>query len=303
MNIKRICWQPLVIKTMRSNASQLTIHDAITWARAQLDQTSDSAQLDAEILLAYSLGVTRSYLLAWPQQAITSPHHTVFTAYIQRRQTGEPLAYIVGQREFWSLALQVTPDTLIPRPDSELLVEIILTALPATQPLHIADLGTGAGPIALALASSRPAWQVHATDRIAATLAVAKSNAQRLKITNVSFHLGFWYDALPKQKFAAIISNPPYVALADKALAEAVADFEPHAALFAGQDGLADIRHIIDHAGDHLQADGMLLVEHGASQGDAVTALFEAAGFKKIVTYKDLAGLERATGGIINGKN
>jgi release factor glutamine methyltransferase len=282
---------------MLANSSLLTITAALDWARAAIAKTSDCAQLDAEILLAHSLQVTRSYLLAWPQRTISIAQLQIFTAYINRREQGEPLAYITGNREFWSLSIQVTPDTLIPRPESELLVEIILQNLPAAPALKIADLGTGAGPLALAIASERPHWQIHATDRVAATLAVAQANAQYLQIANINFHPGFWYDALPAIKFAALISNPPYITENDADLSPAVASYEPQAALYAGIDGLADIRYLIINAHNYLQPGGLLLLEHGAQQGGAVAGLFEGAGFQKIVTYKDLAGLDRATGG------
>ncbi|MES2218110.1 MAG: peptide chain release factor N(5)-glutamine methyltransferase [Pseudomonadota bacterium] len=283
---------------MQANLAEFTILTAINGATAELTNSSSSPRLDAEILLAHTLGVVRSYLLAWPERPLLLAQQQGFTTYINRRAQGEPLAYIIGSQEFWSLDFTVTPATLVPRADSELLIEIILTTLPAAASLQIADLGTGAGPLALALASARPAWHVHATDNNADTLAVAKLNAQRLKISNVSFHLGFWYDALPNEKFAAIISNPPYVAINDKDLAPAVARYEPHAALFGGVDGLSDLRHIITHANNYLQPQGLLIVEHGVRQAGAVTDLFKAAGFEKIVTHQDLSGNDRATLGV-----
>jgi release factor glutamine methyltransferase len=292
MSIKLICWRRLVTKPF-------TIATALTWAGTELASISDSTQLDAEILLAHTLEVSRSYLLAWPERAITVEQQQRFTAYINRRASAEPLAYITGHREFWSLDIQVTPDTLIPRPDTEVLVDIILQNFPADSVLKIADLGTGAGPLALAIANARPRWDIHATDRMPGALAVAQANAQRLQISNIHFHLGFWFDALPSEKFAAIVSNPPYIAIADADLSAAVDRYEPHTALYAGADGLDDLRYLIANAHDYLQDEGMLLVEHGAQQGCAVAALFEVAGYQKIVTYKDLAGLERATGGCL----
>jgi release factor glutamine methyltransferase len=292
MNIKLIYWRRLVTKPF-------TIATALAWAQAELANHSDSVTLDAVILLAHSLQVARSYLLAWPERHISPEQQQLFTDLVKRRALGEPLAYITGNKEFWSLNLQVTTDTLIPRPDSELLIEIILENLPAEQALTIADLGTGSGALALALASARPNWHVHATDRIAATLAVAKANAQRLQIENLSFHLGFWYDALPAKKFAAILSNPPYIAYTDTELDAAVAEYEPHAALYAGADGLTDLRYLIENARPYLQQNGLLFVEHGARQADAVVAIFQTERYQKITTFKDLAGLDRATAGWI----
>jgi release factor glutamine methyltransferase len=290
MNIKLIYWRRLVSKPF-------TIASALAWAQTELSKSSDSATLDAVILLAHSLQVARSYLLAWPERTISVAQQQLFTDLVKRRAMGEPLAYITGNKEFWSLNLQVTPDTLIPRPDSELLVEIILQNLPAEQALKIADLGTGSGALALALASARPHWHIHATDRVEATLAVAQANARRLQIENLSFHLGFWYDALPAEKFVALVSNPPYIANEDAELDAAVAAYEPHAALYAGADGLTDLRYLIANARPHLLESGMLLVEHAARQAGSVAALFQADGYQKITTYKDLAGWERATAG------
>jgi release factor glutamine methyltransferase len=262
-----------------------TIKLALNWAEEQLQAISESARLDAEILLAQLLQVSRSNLFAWPDNPLTVTQQNDYIALVERRAHGEPLAYITGQREFWSLAINVTPDTLIPRPESELLVELMLEKIPGDQPVVLADLGTGSGALALALASARPDWIIHATDRVTKTLAVAIANATRLQFTNIIFHEGFWCDALPPIKFDAIISNPPYIENNDPELSAAVARFEPGAALLAGE------------AGSYLKSGGYLLLEHGARQSAVVTGLLVAAGFLEIMTYTDLAGLPRVTQG------
>ena len=298
MNIKLICWLPLVIEPgieffMQSDP---TIQAVLNAAALELAQTSHSSRLDAEILLAHTLHVARSYLLAWPERLLTVAQQKTFATYIKRRRAGEPLAYILGHREFWSLELNVTAATLIPRPETELLIDLILQILPAT-PQRIADLGTGAGPLALAMASARPLWQIDATDNSAAALEVARANASRLQLTQVNFHLGFWFAALPSIKFDAILSNPPYIALGDADLAADVARFEPATALYADENGLADLRHIIVHAQEYLKSGGVLILEHGHLQAPAVRELMRTAGFERIGSALDGAGIVRATSG------
>jgi release factor glutamine methyltransferase len=265
-----------------------------------LQTVSDHPARDAEVLLLHVLQVARSHFHAWPERTLTASEQQAYAVCIERFQRGEPVAYIIGHREFWSLDLTVTPATLIPRPETELLVETVLATLAKTAALTVADLGTGSGAIALALATERPHWEVHATDISTAALAVATTNAMRLALTNVTFHAGDWCAALPPVRFDAIISNPPYIALADSAIERRVKASEPHTALFAGADGLSAIRQIIAMAKDHLHPGGYLFLEHGSLQAEAVRCLLEKAGYTKIGLHTDLAGLARVTVGCMH---
>jgi release factor glutamine methyltransferase len=253
---------------------------------------SPTARLDAELLLAAALGKPRSYLRTWPEREPSAEQLSAFAALLERRRAGEPVAYILGHQGFWSLDLEVAPHTLIPRPDTELLVETALQLAPAT-PLRVLDLGTGTGAIALALASERGGWKVTGVDRIAEAVALAERNRQRLQLSNAEFRLSSWFDALAGERFDLIVSNPPYIAAADRHLAEGDVRFEPMSALVAGADGLDDIRQIIDQAPQHLEAGGWLLLEHGYDQAEAVRGLLGAAGFTAMDSRRDLGGHER----------
>ncbi|MBF0676339.1 peptide chain release factor N(5)-glutamine methyltransferase [Pseudomonas sp.] len=253
---------------------------------------SPSARLDAELLLAHVLGKPRSYLRTWPEKTPSEAQQQAFAELLQRRRTGEPVAYLLGRQGFWSLDLDVAPHTLIPRPDTELLVETALALLPAT-PLAALDLGTGTGAIALALASERPAWQVTGVDRIDEAVALAERNRQRLGLANVRFALSHWFSALQGRRYRLILSNPPYIAADDTHLSEGDIRFEPASALVAGQDGLDDIRLIIAQAPHFLEPGGWLLLEHGFDQAFAVRELLGAAGFAEVHSRRDLAGHER----------
>lgn len=254
--------------------------------------TSPTARLDAELLLAAVLGKPRSYLRTWPEHEPGAEQLAAFAALLERRRAGEPVAYILGHQGFWSLDLEVAPHTLIPRPDTELLVETALQLAPAT-PQRVLDLGTGSGAIALALASERGGWQVTGVDRIAEAVALAKRNRLRLKLNNAEFRQSSWFDGLAGERFDLILSNPPYIAADDRHLGEGDVRFEPLSALVAGVDGLDDIRQIIAQAPRHLQAGGWLLLEHGYDQAEAVRELLAAAGFTAVDSRRDLGGHQR----------
>jgi len=258
----------------------------------------DSARLDAEVLLAYVLGKPRSYLRAWPEVELDT--HTIkeYLQLLARRSAGEPVSHLTGQREFWSLPLQVTPDTLIPRPDTELLVAEALTCLPDADTVRIADLGTGSGAIAIALASECPRCQVTAIDLSTAALAVAQANAKRLKQPQIRFLHSSWCSALARtDRFDVIISNPPYIPANDPHLKTAELACEPQFALASGEDGLDAIRLITAQAAEHLIPGGWLLVEHGYDQGKAVRQLFLENGYEAVTTCQDLAGHDRVCRG------
>lgn len=257
-----------------------------------------SARLDAEVLLAHALDKARTRLRGWPEDPVSASQAAHYRELIARRARGEPVAYLTGVREFWSLPLEVTPETLIPRPETELLVELALSLTPADEPLTIADLGTGSGAVAAAIASERPACQVIATDACPGALAVARRNLARLALDNVSLRQGNWCEALVGQRCALIVSNPPYVASADDHLTRGDVRFEPRLALSAGDDGLDAIRVIAESAAAHLLAGATLLVEHGHDQGPAVQHLFRRHGFQHVRSYKDLGGNDRVAAGV-----
>lgn len=276
----------------------LTIHDTLCAAKAALAAHSDNPQLEAEVLLAFVLKESRSYLRAWPEKTLTPEQHASFTALLQRRCQREPLSYLTGQREFWSLDLLVTPDTLIPRPETELLVQTALDLMSEkSNSIHVADLGTGSGAIALAIAHERPLWHVDAVDISDNALQVARKNAQRLGIENVSFYRGNWCTALPHSHFDIILSNPPYIAETEWAEYANGLAFEPRNALVSGWDGLDAIRTISQSAKAYLKPHGYLLMEHGFLQGSAVRALLIEAGFNNVHSLLDLSGQERVTVG------
>jgi release factor glutamine methyltransferase len=252
---------------------------------------------EAEILLAHVLGKSRTYLHTWPERVLTSDEQTGFEALLERRARGEPVAYLVGTRGFWSLDLAVTVDTLIPRPETELLVEQALARIPPDADWAIADLGTGSGAIALALAHERPHCRVVATDRSAAALAVARGNAERLGIANVCFREGAWYAPLAGERFHVIVSNPPYIAEDDPHLDQGDLRYEPQTALAAGPDGLDDLRLIVGGAAAHLWPGGWLLLEHGYDQGEAVRGLLCEHGFLDVHSVRDVPGHERVSAG------
>ena len=254
----------------------------------------EDAAAEAAILLAHVLARPRSWLLAWPEHEPTTDECARFAALVEARARGEPVAYLIGRRGFWTFELEVTPAVLIPRPETERLVELALARLPAERQARVADLGTGSGAIALALASERPRAQVVASDASSAALELARRNARRLGLERVAFVEGDWCAALGARMFDLIASNPPYIAAADPHLARGDLRFEPAAALASGADGLDALRSIVAQARFHLGEGGWLLLEHGHDQGAAVRSLL-AAGYREIGTERDHAGHERVT--------
>jgi release factor glutamine methyltransferase len=258
-------------------------------AHAQVD-ASEAAQL-----LAHVLDRSRGWLYAHGDALVPAQEAARFRQLVERRAAGEPIAYLVGARGFWRFDLAVTPDTLIPRPETELLVELALARIAPDAPARVADLGTGSGAIALAIASERPRARMVAVDVSGEALEVARGNAAMLGIDNVEFRRGDWLAPLDGERFDLIASNPPYIAEGDVHLARGDLRFEPHGALASGADGLDAIRVIAATAPKHLRDGGWLLVEHGWEQGPAVRALFEAAGFVDVATERDLEQRDRVT--------
>ena len=271
-----------------------SIEQCLKQATTQLTEVSDSPQLDAEVLLADILKKNRSFFRAFPEQNLTESEFENFHQLLVKRSRGTPIAHILGRREFWSLDLQVNEHTLIPRPDTEVLIEFILQHL--SQPdLKVADLGTGTGAIALALASEKSQWNITATEQSDAALDIARKNADSLKLTNIQFKQGNWFQALDSNNYDLIISNPPYIPSSDPHLLQGDVRFEPIAALASGKDGLDDIRHLIKNAHKYLSANGWLILEHGYDQKVEVFNIFQSSGFMNIIQKNDYASNPRLT--------
>lgn len=273
------------------------IGDVLRDASERLRDISATPQLDAEILLCHVLETSRSRLRTRLEEPLDTAHGQRFSALLSRRARGEPVAYLTGEREFWSLPLRVTRDTLIPRPETEHLVEVALAHLRPDRDLRAADLGTGSGAIALALASERPRCRILASDISPQALTVARGNARRLGLDNIEFRHGDWCSSLSGEPFDLIASNPPYVRRGDTRLGCDGLHYEPERALVAGETGLEALRTVIAQAWHHLDAGGMLVVEHGFDQGQAVLELFAARGYEDVTAYRDLAGVPRGVRG------
>ncbi|HEY1141872.1 MAG TPA: peptide chain release factor N(5)-glutamine methyltransferase [Lysobacter sp.] len=274
-------------------AQPITVGELLAAATRQL--SGDEARVEAERLLAHALGVGPTWLYTHRDDVPAAVETADFERLLERRLAGEPVAYLIGRRGFWRFDLQVTPATLIPRPETERLVELALERLPADRPLQVADLGTGTGAIALAIAFERPLAQVMATDASADALAIAKANAQALGLSRVEFREGDWFAPLAGARFDLIASNPPYIADDDAHLSQGDLRFEPASALASGVDGLDDIRRIAAAAPEHLRAGGWLLVEHGWDQGAIVREVFAQAGFDAVETVQDWEQRDRVT--------
>lgn len=259
-----------------------------------LGGVSDTPKLDAECLIAAWLNKPRSFFYAYPDHDVL-PDKTLLN-WLYRRQAGEPVAYIVGEKAFWDMDLMVNSDVLIPRPDTECLVEWVINTFDQGSRL-CADLGTGSGAIACAIARERPEWKIIATDQSPSALAVAEHNADKYVLGNIEFCEGDWCHALPEEKFDIIVSNPPYIADSDPALEKNVRVYEPRSALIANQQGLADLYTIAEQAKDYLKSDGVLVVEHGYQQREAVYEVFNKFNFNTIETFDDLNGQPRFTVG------
>jgi release factor glutamine methyltransferase len=271
-----------------------TVQACITWACSKLSQ-SDTPNLDAECIIIFVTGWHRSEVLMWPDKILTEEQVKVFKALVERRSQGEPVAYLTGEKAFWNFNLKVTPHTLIPRPETETLVEFVLDRCPSNLPLKLLDLGTGTGAIALAIARERLSWQVLATDISQTALQIARDNAVSNTLTNVSFQLVRYFEGLEEKSFDVICSNPPYLATGDAHLLGSIR-YEPLSALVSGPTGLECLDVIVKEAPQYLVSGGWLVLEHGYNQAEAVLAMFEHA-FDRTEQCFDLSGTIRVTAG------
>lgn len=275
----------------------VSIGTALQQASHELMPMSSTPRLDAEVLLMHVCSLDRSHLITCNETVLTGEQQHRLESLLARRIHGEPVAYLIGAREFWSMDLNVTSATLIPRPETELLVEKALRHIPPDAEWTIADLGTGSGAIALALAKERPKCRMIAIDISSAALDIAKSNAKKFGLTNIEFREGDWFAPLIGASFDMIVSNPPYIRAGDPHLTQGDVRHEPIMALVSGDDGLDAIRHIARHAREFLKPDGWLLIEHGWDQAAAAGELLRQYGYRDIVSHTDLAGHVRVTGG------
>ena len=272
---------------------EINIKQALQQGANALAQSA-TPNLDAQLLLAFVLDKQKAYLYAYPEQILTALQQQVFAQLIQRRQQGEPIAYLLGEKEFWSLRLKVSIATLVPRPETECLVEWALSYFSENK-IQVADLGTGSGAIALALASERPQWDILGTDKSVEALAIAEENRDELKLAAVQFAQGSWFQALPQgQCYDLIISNPPYVAKNDPDLEQAVYSFEPQEAVIAKEEGFADLKYLIQASKPYLKTQGILLLEHGCMQQSELVEFAQQEGFSIVEKINDRQSLPRA---------
>ncbi len=279
----------------------MQIVEALKNAQQQLN-LFDSAKLDAEILLCSVLNCERPYVYAHPEQELSNKEIGSFNKLIPLRAEGQPVAHLINNKEFWSLSLHVTKDTLIPRPETEFLVEEVLNIIPSDLNKKILDMGTGSGAIAIAIASERPLASLTATDNSDAAIKVAKQNADAHKIENIKFIKADWFENENIKTYDLIVSNPPYIENNDPHLEQGDVRYEPISALASGKDGLDDLRIIIRESKDHLSQQGWLLVEHGYNQGEAVKQLFIENGYVSLSTLKDYSGNDRISIGQLNNE-
>jgi release factor glutamine methyltransferase len=275
--------------------SQVTIRTILYAAAQTLEQGSDSPRLDAELLLAHILGRNRSYLYSHPETLLDSEQIDQYDGLLRRRHRGEPLAYLIGSKEFWSLPLSVNQHVLVPRAETELLIDVALACFPPERSIRAVDLGTGSGALAVALSHERPHWQLVATDISKSALKTARSNAHALALRNIHFLSGNWFTPLKNLSFELIICNPPYIDSCDPHLNQPELGYEPRQALVSKDHGLGNIKHIVKKAPLHLVRDGFLIIEHGYNQGASVRNLLEQRGFSAVSSHLDLSGHERAS--------
>lgn len=271
-----------------------SIEQALKWASVQLERISESPALDAEVMLLHLLNQSRTYLYTWPERPIGEEKWLAYMAMVNRRAQGHPVAHIVGEREFWSLSFLVNDTTLIPRPDTEMLVETALN-LPLIQTSRVLDLGTGTGAIALSLASEKPHWQITAVDKVADAVALAKLNRERLSLSAVNILQSDWFSAVQGRQFELVISNPPYIDEQDEHLSQGDVRFEPLSALTAPDEGFADLFYIARTARDYLTPGGYLLLEHGYQQAVRLREQLTALGYESVATVRDFGSNERCT--------
>jgi release factor glutamine methyltransferase len=273
------------------------IQQALKQATARLVLTHESARLESELLLAYVLKKKRAYLYTYPEQELKQEELSLFFNLLEKRLQGEPIAYLIQEKEFWSLPFKVTPDTLIPRPETELLVELALKLIPNLNNTTLLDLGTGSGAIAIAIAKERPNWIIHACDSSKGALKVAIENANSLGVDNINFYHSNWFSKLPQMRYQVIISNPPYIAQDDMHLKQGDVRFEPISALVSGKDGLSDLQYLLNEGLKYLLPNGLILVEHGFDQKDKLSAILNGLGYLNSHCWQDLQGHDRVSGG------